>query len=145
MGLYGTRSAALAIGRTLQEYRKSLRPDQVGPTRYAIGTTARPTPGGVSYRPIMGTDPRVRSSATRPAGLRDSSGELAWAVAGYAGGLGADGSRRTKRSNRMWLYPATKAYKRTIRDCGAFSRLEDCNVWMGNLQRLRRNINLDFI
>ncbi len=57
-------------------------PDQVGQdelTRYAIGTTARPTLEGFlsSCQPIIGTEPRVRSSATRLAGQGEPSGEQA--------------------------------------------------------------------
>jgi hypothetical protein len=67
-------------------------PDLVGPARLtccAIGTTASADPRGISCRPIIRTDPRARSSATRPAWLRDPSGELSRAAARCAGGLGS--------------------------------------------------------
>jgi hypothetical protein len=96
-GLHRTTWAAL---RSIGSWRDSTEhlmgvshgPDPVGPGRltcYAIGTTASADSRGIFHRPIIGTDPRVRSSATRPAGLRDPSGEGARGAAGCAGGLGS--------------------------------------------------------
>ncbi len=124
MGLQGTRSTALAIGGTLQwvspEHatgRTKWAPDKV--TRFANGSRDyRPAnPRGNFYRPIFGTDPLVRSSATRPAGPGDLQGARARAALQWAGWSErlepADQAER-----RDWTISCTGSVRKLRRETG---------------------------
>jgi hypothetical protein len=71
------------------------------------GLRHRPTLGGIFHRPIIGTVTRARSSATRPAGLRDPSGERACAAARCTGRLGSGRTRMLADRAEQWTRDTT--------------------------------------
>jgi hypothetical protein len=134
LGLHGTTWAALrSIGSSRDSTEHlmgaSRGPDLVGPGRlscYAtpLGLRRRPTLGGFSYRPMIGTDPQVRSSATRPAGLRDPSGSVPEQRLGALEDSEADDCWRTKRSNGHVMLSCQGLCERGLSRVWGFGRRE---------------------
>jgi hypothetical protein len=102
----------------------SCGPDLVGPGRqtcYAIGTTASADPRGIFHRPSIGPVPLARSSATRPAGLRNLAGQRLGALEDSE----ADDRWRTKRSNGHAVLSCKGLCERGLSRVWGFGRLEE--------------------